>query len=80
MAESNYDSFVKEAGDFKKAAKEFWRCLRDAPDKAKTPSGKVDLEKMRNCPDNAGPVYKVAEETIKQYNEFIRTSNNHQFP
>jgi hypothetical protein len=77
-AESNYDSFVKEATDFKKAAKEFWRCLRDAPTKAKTPSGKIDMQKMGNCAD--GPAWRQEEETIKQYNEFIRTSNNHQFP
>ena len=43
MADSNYDSFLKESGDFKKAAKEFWRCLRDAPAKAKTPSGKIEI-------------------------------------
>jgi hypothetical protein len=78
MAESNFDQFVKEATDFKKAAKEFWRCLRDAPNKAKTPSGKIDLQKMGNCAD--GPAWRQEEETIKQYNEFIRTSNNHQFP
>lgn len=78
MAESNYDSFVREATDFKKAAKEFWRCLRDAPAKAKTPSGKIDMAKMGNCAD--GPAWKQGDEVIKQYNEFIRTSNNHQFP
>jgi hypothetical protein len=38
-AASNYDAFVKDAGDFKKAAKEFWRCLRDAPEKAKLLAG-----------------------------------------
>jgi hypothetical protein len=79
MADSNYESFVKEATDFKKAAKEYWRCLRDAPAKAKTPpSGKIDTDKMGNCAD--GPAWKQGEEVIKQYNEFIRTSNAHQFP
>lgn len=78
LAESNFNSFVKEANDFKKSSKEFWRCLRDAPAKAKTPSGKVDLEKMGNCAD--GPAYKQADEVIKQYNEFIRASNNQPFP
>lgn len=77
-AASNYDAFVKEAGDFKKASKEFWRCLRDAPDKAKTPSGKIDLDKVGNC--SGLPAWKTGDEVIKQYNEFIRTSNNHQFP
>lgn len=78
LAESNYDSFVKEATDFKKAAKEFWRCLRDAPAKAKTPSGKVDMDKVGSC--SGTPAWKQGEEVIKQYNEFIRTSNAHQFP
>jgi hypothetical protein len=78
MADSNFDQFVKEATDFKKAAKEHWRCLRDAPAKAKTPSGKIDTEKLGNCGD--GPAFKQAQAVIKGYNEFIRTSNNHQFP
>lgn len=78
MAGGNYDSFVKESNDFKKAAKEFWRCLRDAPAKAKTPSGKIDPDKLGNC--NGSPAWKTADEVVKQYNEFIRTSNNHPFP
>ncbi|MDF2695678.1 MAG: putative lipoprotein [Labilithrix sp.] len=78
MAESNYTQFVKEAGDFKKAAKDYWRCLQDAPPKAKTPSGKIDLDKLGMC--GSSPAWKQADEVIKQYNEFIRTSNAHQFP
>jgi hypothetical protein len=77
-AEGNYDAFIKEANDFKKAAKEFWRCLRDAPAKAKTPSGKIDMDLMGNCAD--GPAWKQSSETLKQYNEFVRTSNARQFP
>ncbi len=79
MSESNYTQFVKEAGDFKRAAKEFWRCLQDAPAKAKTPSGKVDMDKLGNC-SNGVASWKTGDEVIKQYNEFIRTSNAHQFP
>jgi tetratricopeptide (TPR) repeat protein len=78
MAESNYNQFVKEAGDFKKAAKDYWRCLQDAPAKAKTASGKIDLDKLGMC--GGSPAWKQADEVIKQYNEFIRTSNAHQFP
>lgn len=78
MAESNYDSFVKESNDFKRSAKDFWSCLRDAPAKAKTPSGKIDVEKIGNC--NGGPAWKTGDKVIKEYNEFIRTSNSHQFP
>ena len=79
MSESNYNQFVKEAGDFKRAAKEFWRCLQDAPAKAKTPSGKIDMDKLGNC-SNGVASWKTGDEVIKQYNEFIRTSNAHQFP
>ena len=79
MSKSNYERFTKEAGDFKKAAKEFWRCLQDAPAKAKTPSGKIDMDKLGNC-SNGVASWKTGDEVIKQYNEFIRTSNAHQFP
>ncbi len=78
LAESNYTAFVKEATDYKKRAKEFWRCLKDAPAKAKTPSGRIDMEKMGNCAD--GPAWKQGDLVIKEYNEFIRTSNNQPFP
>lgn len=78
MGESNYNQFIKEAGDFKKAAKDFWRCLQDAPAKAKTPSGKIDLEKVGAC--GGAPAWKTGEKVISEYNEFIRTSNAHQFP
>ena len=79
MSESNYNQFVKEAGDFKRAAKDFWRCLQDAPAKAKTPSGKIDMDKLGNC-SNGVASWKTGDEVIKQYNEFIRTSNSRQFP
>lgn len=78
MSDSNYSSFLKEAGDFKKAAKDFWRCIQEAPAKAKTPSGKVDMQKVGMCA--GAPAWKSAEAVIKQYNEFINTSNSKQFP
>ncbi len=78
LAASNYDQFVKEAGDFKKAAKDYWRCLQDAPAKAKTPSGKIDLDKLGNC--SGAPAWKMADKVVSEYNVFIRTSNAHQFP
>ncbi len=79
MSESNYNQFLKEAGDLKRASKEFWRCLQDAPAKAKTPSGKIDMDKLGNC-STGTPAWKSGDEVIKQYNKFIRTSNTHQFP
>jgi Protein of unknown function (DUF3829) len=78
MADSNYEQFVRSSTDYKKAAKEFWRCLRDAPPRSKSPSGKIDREKMGNC--GSDPAWKLGESTVRAYNEFIRTSNAHQFP
>lgn len=79
MSEMNYNSFLKEGGDFKKAAKDFWKCIQEAPAKAKTPSGKVDMHKAGLMCAGA-PAWKAAEAVIKQYNEFINTSNARQFP
>ncbi|AKU96185.1 putative lipoprotein [Labilithrix luteola] len=78
LADSHYSSFVSSVTAYRKASKDYWRCLRDAPAKAKTPTGKVDLDKVTTCPD--GRPGQVAEEVVKKYNEFIRTSNNNQFP
>lgn len=78
LADNHYDSFVSSVTAYRKASKDYWRCLRDAPAKAKSATGKVDLEKITTCPD--GRPGQVAEEVIKKYNEFIRTSNNNQFP
>jgi hypothetical protein len=78
MAESNYNAFIKEANDFKRSAKDFWTCLRDAPPKARTPSGKIDMDKLATC--GGIPSWKTGDNVIKEYNEFIRTSNGQQFP
>jgi hypothetical protein len=77
-ADGNYEQFVRASSDYKKAAKEYWRCLRDAPPRSKGPSGKIDREKMGTCGD--GPAWKQSEAVVKAYNEFIRVSNAHQFP
>jgi hypothetical protein len=78
QAESNFDRFVQNATTFKKASKEYWRCLRDAPAKSKTPSGKLDPEKLGLCGD--GPAFKLGQAVVKEYNAFIGVSNAHQFP
>jgi len=74
MAGSNFDSFSRSAEDYRKKAKEYLRCLRDAPAKAKTPNGKVDPDKLPPCPDGR------PRDVVQKYNEFIRNSNDHQFP
>ncbi|HEY8076780.1 MAG TPA: DUF3829 domain-containing protein, partial [Labilithrix sp.] len=79
LADSHFDSFLRAADDYKKHGKDFWRCLRDAPATAKTPAGKVDVDKMtKPCPD--GKPLDLQDTTIKKYNEFIHTSNNSPFP
>lgn len=74
LAKSNFDQFDRSAEAYRKKAREYLRCLRDAPAKAKSASGKVDPEKMGSCPDGR------PRDVVTKYNEFIRTSNDHQFP
>lgn len=78
VASSHYDSFIRAAEEYLKESKDFFRCLRDAPAKAKNPNGKVNVEKIGRCPD--GPALQTQDEVVKKYNEFIRTSNTNQFP
>ena len=74
LAASNFDSFSRAAEEYRKKSREFNRCLRDAPAKAKGPTGKVDVDKLPPCPDGR------PRDVIAKYNEFIRNSNDHQFP
>ena len=74
LAKSNFDRFNSAAEDFRKKAREFLRCLRDAPAKARTPNGKVDTDKMGPCTDGR------PRDVVQRYNDFIVTSNDHQFP
>lgn len=74
LASSNFDAFSRAADDYRKKAREYLRCLRDAPAKAKTTTGKIDPEKLPPCPDGR------PRDVVQKYNDFIRTSNEHQFP
>ncbi len=74
MAKSNFEQFERAAESYRKKSRDYLRCLRDAPAKAKAPSGKVDQEKMGPCPDGK------PKDVVEKYNEFIRVSNNHPFP
>jgi hypothetical protein len=74
MASSNFDSFSRSGEDYRKKAREYLRCLRDAPAKAKAANGKVDPDKLPPCPDGR------PRDVVQKYNEFIRNSNDHQFP
>lgn len=78
-ADANFALFTSKANDFKRAAKEYWRCLQDAPAKAKTPSGKIDRTKIGTCTDGSVALSR-SEEAIRQYNDFIRISNERPFP
>lgn len=74
LAKSNFSQFDRAAEAYRKKAREYMRCLRDAPARAKTPAGKVDPDKMGPCPDGR------PRDVVAKYNAFIRTSNAHQFP
>ena len=74
LAKSNLDTFTRSADDYRKKSREYLRCLRDSPAKAKMPNNKVDLEKMGPCPDGR------PRDVVQKYNDFVHTSNDHQFP
>ncbi len=74
VAASHYDSFVRALEDFQKKAKGLLRCLRDAPAKAKAKDGKVNLDALSRCDDGA------PKDVLKEYNDFIHTSNSNLFP
>ena len=74
MARTNFDQFTRAAEEFRKKAREQMRCLRDAPSKARAANGKIDPDKLPPCPDGK------QRDMVSKYNEFIRTSNDHQFP
>jgi hypothetical protein len=77
-ADANYDQFVRASTDYKKTAKEFWRCLRDAPPRAKSQSGRIDREKVGSCGTESA--WRESEILVQTYNDFIHVSNAHQFP
>jgi hypothetical protein len=74
LNKTHFDAFDRAADAYRKKAREYSRCLRDAPAKAKTPAGKVDPAKIGPCTDGR------PRDVVSSYNEFIRTSNNNQFP
>lgn len=74
LAKSHFDQFDRAAETYRKKAREYNRCLRDAPPKAKAANGKVDPDKLPPCPDGK------PRDVVSKYNEFIRTSNDNQFP
>jgi Protein of unknown function (DUF3829) len=78
LAARNYDEFVKSATELRKSAKDFFRCVRDAPAGAKRPNGKVAVEKIKSCVE--GKPFEVQDKVFAKYNEFIRTSNQYRFP
>ncbi len=72
-ASTGYDMFTREAEDFRKKSKEYLRCLRDAPAKAKVGT-KVAIKKLPACRDGS------RTEVVREYNQFINTSNTWKFP
>lgn len=70
-ASTGYRQFTSAADDYRKEAKGFLRCVREAPAKAKTPDGKVDLNKLPECRDG--------KDITDKYNRLISTANSWQF-
>lgn len=73
LAKSHFDSFSRAAEEYRKKSREYLRCLRDAPAKAKV-GNKVDPDKMGECRDGR------PRDVVDKYNSFIQTSNSNQFP
>ncbi|MDB4940882.1 MAG: putative lipoprotein [Labilithrix sp.] len=72
-AKSNFDSFGRSAEEYRKKSREYLRCLRDAPAKAKV-NGKIIPDKLGPCPDGK------PHDVVEKYNDFIKSSNESQFP
>ncbi|MBX3231832.1 MAG: DUF3829 domain-containing protein [Labilithrix sp.] len=79
LADSNFTAFTREATDFKKVSNLWWQCLRGAPASSKTASGKIDKAKIGRCADGSNPIDRK-DKTVKEYNDFINTSNGQPFP
>lgn len=76
-ASANFDQLARAADDYLKKSREFLRCLRDAPPKAKSAQGKVDLDKLdklRPCPEGR------RRDVVTKYNQLVDVSNKHPFP
>ena len=74
LAKPNFERFNRAAEELRTKAREFLRCLRDAPPKARAPNGKVDTDKMGPCAEGR------PRDVVQKYNDFISASNDHQFP
>jgi hypothetical protein len=74
QAKANFDQFDRAADAFRKKARDYDRCLEQAPAKAKTDAGKIDPEKLPPCKDGG------RTDVVTNYNELVRVANAHQFP
>lgn len=73
-ATAAYDNFVRACEEYVRRARDYGRCLRDAPAFAKTKDGKVDLDKLPRCKDSG------RRDFGDKYDAFIVTSNANSFP
>lgn len=79
VAEANFHTFVARAGELRRAAHSYGRCLREAPDKARRPNGRVDRAKVGTCGDGAA-LWTRTDELIAKFNQLIGAFNNLPFP
>jgi hypothetical protein len=79
VADANFRTFVSRATELKRAASHYGRCLREAPDKAKRPDGKIDRARVGICSDGT-VVWTRSDELIGKFNQLIGAFNSLPFP
>jgi hypothetical protein len=79
VADANFRTFVTRATELKRSAGHYGRCLREAPDKAKRPDGKIDRARVGICSDGS-VVWTRSDELIAKFNQLIGAFNTLPFP
>lgn len=79
VADANFRTFVSRATELKRAASHYGRCLREAPEKARKPNGKIDRARVGTCSDGTS-VWTRSDDLIAKFNVFIGAFNNLPFP
>lgn len=79
VADANFRTFVNRATELKRSATHYGRCLKDAPEKAKRPDGKIDRSRVGVCADGT-VVWTRSDDLIAKFNQLIGAFNSLPFP
>lgn len=79
VADANFRTFVNRATELKRSANSYGRCLREAPDKARRPNGRVDRSRVGTCNDGS-VVWTRSDDLIAKFNQLIGAFNALPFP